>query len=683
MVLNTVNRCFQYILTQKNINLYDSLNYILKEINNKLNIELLFVNEYKKINENNINRYHSFFGFDDNLEFIKKYNNIHYIDNEYIYENYNYINEINNTNEYIFKEEENLLKKYLYYFPLKYSDKIIGILGCYSDNLIVIDTINLFLNLITNIIIHINNINDLEMKKISFIANMSHEVRTPLNGIITIVDILAQTDLNIEQSKYIQIIKNCNIQLLDIVNDILDYSKIITNGIQLKLSPLSLRNTCDIVYNHLKYKSQEKNLELNMNISNNIPENIMGNSTRLKQVLINVISNSIKFTKIGKIDVNIYTKEIIGNECIIYFEVIDTGIGIHNDNLSKVFDSFHQINNNYLSDICGVGLGLPITKYIVELFNGTINIESKYNVGTKVYFTMKFTIFENIIDKNKLKIFYNNKNVLLIDKDIEDRLLLFNLLLNLNIKPILTSNIKEATIYLTHANYDFEFIIININDLNEDDFLLLNRLKNKNVRIIILDIDSNNTNNISFDYKLIRPINDDKLLYLLNIIYINNQSKNKQNEIILNGYNNKINEILINTNSNIINNKKLSILIAEDNKSNQEVIINVLNYLGYNDNITMVNDGFELYNSLISNTHSYDIAFIDLKMPLMDGITAVKKFKELTHKDIILIAVTASLSEEVKKECFDNHFNGFITKPIDIESFDKILKLAYNKINNI
>jgi CheY-like chemotaxis protein len=334
-----------------------------------------------------------------------------------------------------------------------------------------------------------------------------------------------------------------------------------------------------------------------------------------------------------------------------------------------------------LSDICGVGLGLPITKHIVELFQGQIAIESELNVGTNVIFTMKFALFNNTIDKLKLIDFYTNKNVLIINNDLVEKRFIFNLLTDIGLKPIITSNISEASLYLLNNNYKFEFIIINMDTIIEDDIVKLNRIKNQMVRIIVLDIDKHETNNVNYDYKLIRPIDETKISYILNVIYISNQyqTKSNQNEIILNGEIKKITDINVKLtafNNKHHQNNKVKILIAEDNKQNQRVIVNILNYLGYNQ-IDICEDGVELLNKLINNT--YDIAFVDLKMPMMDGIASIKKFKEMCSKNTVLIALTASLSEDVKKKCYEVGMNGFVAKPIDSQCIETIMQLVLNK----
>lgn len=678
-ILKLINECFEHSLTGKNTNISFTLNYVLREVALYFNAEFGFIGE-KMPSENctsksNLYKYHALYGFDGSYDYINKYietNSINYIITPFV-----------NPTELV---KEALIDNdaQMYILPLNKKSDLIGIFGLKIKNeseLTNVAELEQISQFISNVLINIKNAQELEIHKLSFIANMSHEVRTPLNGIITMVDILSKTELTPQQINYIDIIRNCNIQLLEIVNDILDYSKIITNGMKLKLSPISLTKNINIINSILKEKAEEKQIAIIMNIDPRIPDMVIADPTRFKQIFINILSNSIKFTKKGQITINAELVDIDTSMCTLKFNVHDTGIGIHESKIDKVFDSFRQIDNDYLSDICGVGLGLPITKHIVELFQGQIAIESELNVGTNVIFTMKFALFNNTIDKIKLIDFYTNKNVLIINNDLVEKRFIFNLLTDIGLKPIITSNIGEASLYLLNNNYKFEFIIINMDTIIEDDIVKLNRIKNQMVRIIVLDIDKHETNNVNYDYKLIRPIDETKISYILNVIYISNQyqTKSNQNEIILNGEIKKITDInvkLTSFNNKHHQNNKVKILIAEDNKQNQRVIVNILNYLGYN-LIDICEDGVELLNKLVNNT--YDIAFVDLKMPMMDGIASIKKFKEMCSKNTVLIALTASLSEDVKKKCYEVGMNGFVAKPIESQCIETIMQLVLNK----
>jgi len=683
-IISMINECFEYSITEKNINRLMEFNLI--KICELMNVDYGFIGE-KYINDDNkiFFRYHALVGIMDE-KINKRYNKNSYIDffpqddSLHLKVLETGLNETS-VLETMFLDGHVKLKN-LCIFPLKKNDTIIGLLGLSRKNEIKftnddIKHIEPFSKFIGNVLINIRSMEDLENHKMSFIANMSHEVRTPLNAIITMLDMLVKTELTSTQFNYIDAIKTCGIQLMDIVNDILDYSKIITSGLKLKLLPISINKCISGVYSMMLQKAKEKNIIFEYNISNDVPDMIIGDMTRIKQALMNIISNSIKFTKSGSVKLSVNLENISDNDCELQFIIKDTGIGIPQDKITKVFDAFRQIDNDYLSDICGVGLGLPITKHIAQLFNGSVWLDSKLNEGTTVYLTMKFKLYKNIIDIDKLKIHFKNKHILLLDNDPTEKILLYQFLSDTGIKPILASSSDEALIYLSNDIFLFEFLLININTVSDDDILKIHRLKNSTVKIIIVDLENHEKRHINYDYKISRPIDRNKLNQLLNLVYIGSQyqTKNAHNEIIINNKLHKISNINISEITNTIINKKINILVAEDNKQNQNVIIELLNSLGYTD-IKVTDDGLETFNKLCED--NFDIAFIDLKMPILSGIDVALKFKQTCNRNTIIVAVTASLSDEVKKRCFDAGMDGFITKPIDKNDIETIINLIIN-----
>ena len=672
-IISMINECFEYSIIEKNIS----------EI---MKFNLIKINELIKFN-------HGFIGekniSDDDKVFIRYYGLITNNDDlDCQYNKNGYIDFYPEDNSIIEKHEFHYFPKFVYtnsnheldnvhLFPLKNKDNIVGIVGFsnnekYTDE--IIKQLTPFTKFVGNVLINIRNTENLEKHKMSFIANMSHEVRTPLNAIITTLDLMSKTELTSQQFGQFETIKTCSTQLMEIVNDILDYSKILTNGLKIKLAPTSLNKCVQNVYNILIQKALEKDIKLEYFIDKDVPDMIIGDSTRINQALLNILSNGIKFTKSGSVTLLISIIKTHDIECELLFKIIDTGIGIPSGKINKVFDAFRQIDNDYLSDICGVGLGLPITKYIAELFNGSIEISSKINVGTEVKLNMKFKIYQNIVDIDRLKLYYTNKNILLLDSDIMESKFLYTYLAEMNIKPILSSSIDEAMLYLSNDIFIFEFLLININTVSDSDISKIYRLKNSTVKIIIVDLDDKDKRNINYDYKILRPIDTHKINEFLNLVYIGSlyQSKNNHNEVLINKKIHKISNVNM-TIQEVSTPKKFNILVAEDNKQNQIVMISILNLLGYTD-IFIANDGLEAYSEL--SEKDYDIAFVDLKMPGISGIDVTIKFKQkYPEKNTFIIAVTASLSEEIKKRCFDSKMDGFITKPIDKDDIKTVINL--------
>jgi signal transduction histidine kinase/CheY-like chemotaxis protein len=668
-----INECFEYSIIEKNIS--EIMKFNLIKINELIKFNHGFIGEKNVSDDDKVFiRYYGLITNNDDLD--HQYNKNGYID--FYPEDITMVDkqDFHYFSKFVYTNDNHELNN-LHLFPLKNKDSIVGIIGFSNDEKYTDDIIKQltpFTKFVGNVLINIRNTENLEKHKMSFIANMSHEVRTPLNAIITTLDLMSKTELSPQQFMQFETIKTCSTQLMEIVNDILDYSKILTNGLKIKLAPTSLNKCVQNVYNILIQKAIEKDIILEYFIDKDVPDMIIGDSTRINQALLNILSNGIKFTKAGSVTLLISVIKTDYMQCELLFKITDTGIGIPSGKINKVFDAFRQIDNDYLSDICGVGLGLPITKYIAELFNGSIEISSRINVGTEVSLNMKFKVYQNIVDIDKLKLYYTNKNILLLDSDIAESKFLYSYLAEMNIKPILSSCIDEAMLYLSNDIFIFEFLLININTVSDSDISKIYRLKNSTVKIIIVDLDDKDKRNINYDYKILRPINTHKINEFLNLVYIGSlyQSKNNHNEVLINKKIHKISNVNMSI-QEVSTPKKFNILVAEDNKQNQIVMVSILNLLGYSD-IVIANDGLEAYSELAEK--DYDIAFIDLKMPGISGIDVTIKFKQkYPEKNTFIIAVTASLSEEIKKRCFDSKMDGFITKPIDKDDIKTIINL--------
>ena len=603
------------------------------------------------------------------------------------------------------------------------NDTVIGIIGISTNYDMFPSTIPClcdFMPFVRNMLVHTNMLEDLNLNKINFIANMSHEVRTPLNAIMAMIEMLGDTSLVPKQIEYIDTLQTCSIQLMDIVNDILDFSKIYNKCIHLKMEPFSLNKCLTNVYLMMSPKAKEKNLTFdmctNIEVSNNM---VVGDSIRMKQILINVLSNAIKFTKKGhiKFDIKVVEKDEDKNMYRISFCVSDTGIGISEKNISKIFNAFKQIENDYLNENGGAGLGLSITKYLVDLYRGSIDVQSEINVGSTFNIEIPFAKFNDVIDNKELINFFMNKNVLIYNTDLKERLELISMMNDFGIRTILTVSLEETITYLTSNAFHFEFMLLNNSDLDYQTIMKIQKVKNDAIKVVILDFDSENTVSSMCDYNLMRPIDTEKITYLLNVIYTSTQynSLRIHNELFiplrrsssqdleedknikyepqkmslmnvstmkspkyLNGEHKKGETCLTGAGDKTIQlqNDDINILVAEDNKSNQIVICELLKRLGYN-NITVANDGADAYTQMI--TTYFDIIFMDLKMPVMNGLITSKKYnthlKETHGKQSTIIAVTANLSENIKDRCYEAGMHGFIAKPINKHDLKNVMDL--------
>ena len=231
-----------------------------------------------------------------------------------------------------------------------------------------------------------------EKFKQQFLANMSHEIRTPMNSVIGLTNLLIKTKLEDQQKKYLNVIKKSSENLLVIINDILDLSKIEAGKLDFEQISFSLEDMVDTAYNTLLYKADEKKLSFNVNINSNVPKTLLGDPTRLNQVLINIAGNAIKFTEKGGVTISISEINCQGNLSLLQFSIIDTGIGISEEGIGKIFDSFSQASNDTTRKFGGTGLGLTISKQLVELQGGNIKVKSELGKGTTFNITIPFLI---------------------------------------------------------------------------------------------------------------------------------------------------------------------------------------------------------------------------------------------------------------------------------------------------
>lgn len=488
---------------------------------------------------------------------------------------------------------------------------------------------------LANLLTMYRMIQDLKTDTITFVANTGNELRNPLDGIINVTRILEESQLNANQRDSISIISRCSLQMLDTVNDIIDYSQIMSGRLKLDLQPCSIKMCLDDIYQIMKERARDKGLTVSIEIDPIIPDLLLEDTVRITQILANVIGNAIKFTKKGQVKI-IVKKH---NNDIIY-TVSDTGMGIAPEKLKDIFNPHHQTK---------LGLGLAITNALVALRKGTINITSQVNKGTTIEITLPIHKYDDIVDMDRLKIFYEKYPILIIDSNVSERTQIFNIVGKVSDTPIMTNNIADASIYLSHNTvFGYKMIIANANNFDFDDFNTLNIP----IDIIVLLIaDEYTLEKVSIRYNHhILHLETEQLLLALNANYVLNQTSTP-------------------ISTSPIGNTKI-LLAAED-----KTIIALLKSLGHTD-IDLAYDGLDVFVKV--TTGNYDICFIDLKLPIIDGITATKKIRE-SAKLTAIVALTISMSETIRDECFKAGMNGYITKPINKTELEKIMNTIVMK----